>query len=135
MDVIQKFRYAILLLLLISSFKLLSFTQYGGGWELSSDIHVEGNYWRTVFLILFLLEVILFTLDIYYKKNIFNYSFIIYIACLLFGIWVNWFSFNQKIIGLRITNPTLSQLLTYPFYIGIIVGLLVVLLLTYKRLK
>lgn len=135
MVILQKFRYITLFLLLISSFKLLSLTQSGPKWELSSDIYEEGPYWRTAILILLLFEVVLFLLDIYYKRNILSYYLIVYIICISFCVWVNWFSFNQKMINLRITNPSLSQLLSHPFQIGLIVGLFVVLLLTYKRLK
>lgn len=135
MDVLHRYRYVTLLLLLITSFKLLSFTQSGTKWELSSDIYTEGSYWRAAFLVLFVLEVVLFILDIRFSKYIFNYYLIIYVTCLLFCIWVNWFSFNQKVISLRLTNPLLSQLLSHPFIIGITVSLFIVAVLTYKRLK
>ncbi|KUP24590.1 hypothetical protein [Paenibacillus sp. DMB5] len=134
-SIIYRCRYVGILILLILSFKLLSVTQTGPGWEVPTFVFDEIRKIQNKMIILFLVEIVLIIYDAVKKNKPGTLSLLLYIPAVLFSFIIYSYGSEQVIFNLQGDAPILSAIVSNSLFIGVPVACLLAGTLTYLGWK
>ncbi|AIQ52242.1 hypothetical protein R70331_12495 [Paenibacillus sp. FSL R7-0331] len=134
-SIIFRCRYVGILILLILSFRLLSVTQTGPGWEVPTIVFDEIRKIQNKMSFLFIVEIVLIIYDAFNKNKPGTLSLVLYITAVLLSFIIYSYGSEQVIFNLQGNAPLLSALISNSLFIGVPIACLLVGTLTYLRWK
>lgn len=132
---IRHSRYIILLLLLATSFKYLSITQPSPDMAVPVDYFEQGAELSNYLFYLLIAELALLAVDSIFRIKQRITASIVYYGALLFSFIVYLYGFEDFVLQLNTTRPTISEWVTNAFVIGIPIAVTITLMLTLSRRK
>ncbi|MNC12685.1 hypothetical protein D3C75_604100 [compost metagenome] len=134
-SIIFRCRYVGILILLILSFRLLSVTQTGPGWEVPTFVFDEIRKIQNKMSFLYLVEIVLIIYDAFNKNKPGTLSLVLYITAVLLSFIIYSYGSEQVIFNLQGNAPLLSALVSNSLFIGLPIACLLAGTLTYLRWK